>query len=230
MTYNNIYNFSNEGLRTATPSYPPPAPFEASYNNTGNYWGHNTCPLFTPGIDSFDDAQMDSHPYNQSNAWDLNISPKICCGRKLNASHTLTEDLQTNGSYCFNITASNVVLDCAGYNNIGTPVWSAKAIYAYAPASNITIKNCNILNWGTGIDFTANNIIIENNNLSVNKSRVRAAVEDLAMSYENPEQVVNWYYSNHDQLSQVENMVLEEQVVDAVFESSRTGQVVKVAQ
>lgn len=67
------------------------------------------------------------------------------------------------------------------------------------------------------------NKLIENNRLSVDKSRVRAAIEDLAMSYENPEQVVNWYYSNHDQLSQVESMVLEEQVVDAVIAKAKTN-------
>ena len=67
------------------------------------------------------------------------------------------------------------------------------------------------------------NKIIDVNRLSVDQKRVRVAVEELAMSYENPEQVVNWYYSNHDQLKQVESMVLEDQVVDAVLANAKTA-------
>jgi len=65
------------------------------------------------------------------------------------------------------------------------------------------------------------NKIIQTNKLSVDQKRVRAAVEDLAVSYENPEQVVSWYYSNRAELAQVESMVLEDQVVDAVLEKAR---------
>jgi trigger factor len=65
------------------------------------------------------------------------------------------------------------------------------------------------------------NKIIQTNKLSVDPKRVRAAVEELAVSYENPEQVVSWYYSNRAQLEQVESMVLEDQVVDAVLEKAK---------
>lgn len=59
--------------------------------------------------------------------------------------------------------------------------------------------------------------IIEATKLTLDRKRVRAVVEELALSYEDPQQVVNWYYANPDQLSQVENMVLEEQLVDTII-------------
>ncbi len=65
------------------------------------------------------------------------------------------------------------------------------------------------------------NRIIEANQVSVDNGRVRTAIEDLALSYENPEEVVNWYYSNRDQLSQVQNMVVEDQVVDLILEKAK---------
>ena len=63
--------------------------------------------------------------------------------------------------------------------------------------------------------------LIEAEKLRVDSKRVRAAVEDMSLSYENPEQVVNWYYANKDQLSQVENMVLEDQVVDLILSKAQ---------
>jgi trigger factor len=65
------------------------------------------------------------------------------------------------------------------------------------------------------------NKLIETNRLSVDPKRVRAAVEDLATSYEHPEHVVSWYYSNREQLKQVESMVLEEQVVEVVLAKAK---------
>ncbi len=50
--------------------------------------------------------------------------------------------------------------------------------------------------------------------------RVRATVEDLASTYEEPEQVVNWYYGNREQLASVESKVLEDQVVEKLLEGA----------
>ena len=61
------------------------------------------------------------------------------------------------------------------------------------------------------------NKIIEGERVKVDPGKVRKAIEEIAMSYENPEQVVQWYYSNQDQLHQVENIVIEDQAVDAVL-------------
>ena len=48
----------------------------------------------------------------------------------------------------------------------------------------------------------------------------------MASSYEDPDQVVNYYYSNEEQLNQIQNMVLEEQVVENVIEKATVSEVV----
>ncbi len=56
--------------------------------------------------------------------------------------------------------------------------------------------------------------IIQKNNIALDESKVRATVEDMASSYEQPEEVINWYYADKKRLSDVQQMVLEEQTVD----------------
>lgn len=56
--------------------------------------------------------------------------------------------------------------------------------------------------------------IIKRNQLQIDSERVRQVIEDLAQSYEKPEEVVNWYYSNQEMLSGIQTMVMEETVVD----------------
>jgi trigger factor len=65
------------------------------------------------------------------------------------------------------------------------------------------------------------NRIIETNQIKVDTNRVRSTIEDLAVSYEDPQEVINWYYSNREQLSQVQNMVVEDQVVDLILETAK---------
>ncbi len=59
--------------------------------------------------------------------------------------------------------------------------------------------------------------VIKANNLEVDADRLKEKVEQVAADYEDPKKVVDWYYSNKEQLSQLENVVLEEQVVDWVL-------------
>ena len=59
--------------------------------------------------------------------------------------------------------------------------------------------------------------IIKDKSVEVDQARVKAVIEEVAESYETPEEVVNYYYSNREQLAQVEAMVLEDQVVDTVL-------------
>ena len=59
--------------------------------------------------------------------------------------------------------------------------------------------------------------VIEREGLTVDGGTVRERIEELASSYENPEQVVNWYYSQDSLLQRVESDVLREQVVDYVL-------------
>jgi len=59
--------------------------------------------------------------------------------------------------------------------------------------------------------------IIKDQSVEVDQARVKAVIEEVAESYETPEEVVKYYYGNRDQLAQVEAMVLEDQVVDTVL-------------
>lgn len=60
--------------------------------------------------------------------------------------------------------------------------------------------------------------VVKANGIKVDQARVRSAVESLAATYEHPEEVVNWYYSNRNLLANVEGLVLEDQVVDHVLQ------------
>ena len=53
--------------------------------------------------------------------------------------------------------------------------------------------------------------------LKPDEARVRELIEEMASAYQEPEQVVNWYYKNEQQLGEVRSVVLEEQVVDTVL-------------
>lgn len=56
--------------------------------------------------------------------------------------------------------------------------------------------------------------IIAANDIKLDDSKVREAIEDMAVSYEKPEDVVNWYYADKKRLQDVQQMVLEDQTVD----------------
>jgi trigger factor len=62
--------------------------------------------------------------------------------------------------------------------------------------------------------------IIKENGIKIDEDRVRKTVEDFASSYEQPEEVVKYYYGNQEQLAAVQNVVLEDQVVDWVLEQT----------
>ena len=46
---------------------------------------------------------------------------------------------------------------------------------------------------------------------------VRSKIEEMAAPYDDPEQVINYYYSNQQMLQQVEGIVLEDQVVESLL-------------
>ena len=60
--------------------------------------------------------------------------------------------------------------------------------------------------------------IVRANALQADPARVRAQVEAIASTYENPDEVVKWYYSNSALMESVEGLALEEQVVDWLLE------------
>ncbi len=63
--------------------------------------------------------------------------------------------------------------------------------------------------------------IVRSQGMRVDPARVRATIETIASSYEDPEEVVKWYYGNPELLGGVEALALEEQVVASVLEHGR---------
>jgi len=65
------------------------------------------------------------------------------------------------------------------------------------------------------------NEVIQHNQLKVDPAAVRKLVEEMAESYEQPQEVVKWYYSNKEQLAQIEAMALEEAVIDHILSKAK---------
>lgn len=62
--------------------------------------------------------------------------------------------------------------------------------------------------------------VIKVKELKADPAKVREAVEELASTYESPDDVVNWYYGNEEQLATIESGVLEDQVFDHILEQA----------
>ena len=57
--------------------------------------------------------------------------------------------------------------------------------------------------------------------LQVDAGRVRDMVNEIASTYESPQSIVNLYYNDEKLLSNVQNVVLEEQAVEWVLERAK---------
>ena len=55
--------------------------------------------------------------------------------------------------------------------------------------------------------------IVQANNLKAQPEQVRALIQEQAQSYEEPEQVVQWYYQSPERMQEIESLALEENVV-----------------
>ena len=60
--------------------------------------------------------------------------------------------------------------------------------------------------------------VIREHKIELDNERVRTRVEQFAQSYEDPQEVIDYYLKDKKQLAAIENVVLEEQVVDWVME------------
>jgi trigger factor len=63
--------------------------------------------------------------------------------------------------------------------------------------------------------------VVKGAEIKVDSARVRTMVEELASTYQDPEEVVNYYLSNRELLSSVESVVLEDQVVDHILSTAK---------
>lgn len=63
--------------------------------------------------------------------------------------------------------------------------------------------------------------IVNKNKLKPEAAAVRTLIEEMAESYEKPEDVIKWYYSDKEQLANIEAMALEEAVIDLILDSAK---------
>jgi len=64
---------------------------------------------------------------------------------------------------------------------------------------------------------------VKENALHAKPEQVRALIDEQAQSYEQPEEVVRWYYSQPQRLAQVEALAIEENVVNWVVANAQAG-------
>lgn len=66
--------------------------------------------------------------------------------------------------------------------------------------------------------------IIQKNAIKLDNNKVRSTIEDMARSYERPEDVINWYYSDESRLSDVQQMVLEDQAIEWLVTQAKVSE------
>jgi trigger factor len=66
--------------------------------------------------------------------------------------------------------------------------------------------------------------IIDDNDIKAEESDLRETIERLAQSYEDPQEVVDYYLNNPDQRGSIENLVLENKVVDWVLDQVKVNE------
>jgi len=65
--------------------------------------------------------------------------------------------------------------------------------------------------------------VVKQNNLQATPDQVKTQVEEFAQSYEDPKQVMKYYYSDRRRLAEVEALVLEENVVTYVLGQAKVS-------
>lgn len=62
------------------------------------------------------------------------------------------------------------------------------------------------------------NEYISSEDLTADPDKVKETIEGFAATYEDPEEVINYYYNNQQQLQEVQSMVLEDSVVEKLMD------------
>lgn len=63
--------------------------------------------------------------------------------------------------------------------------------------------------------------VIKSNELEADEARVKSTLEEMAETYQDPQQVIDWYMGNEEMLGQIKGLVLEEQVVDQLLDAAK---------
>lgn len=64
---------------------------------------------------------------------------------------------------------------------------------------------------------------INANEIRADSDKVRETIEEMAQPYENPEEVVNYYYQSEEQLKQVESLVLEDTAIEKIVAQAQVS-------
>jgi trigger factor len=63
--------------------------------------------------------------------------------------------------------------------------------------------------------------LVRAENLQAQQQQIRKTIEEIAQSYERPTEVIQWYLSNRERLSEIETVVVEDNVVDWVLKNAK---------
>ncbi|ANQ85235.1 trigger factor [Azoarcus olearius] len=66
--------------------------------------------------------------------------------------------------------------------------------------------------------------VVKGNELHAKPEQIRGLVEEMAQSYEDPSELVRWYYAQPDRLAQAEAVVIEDNVVAWVLSKAQTSE------
>ncbi|MFW5442721.1 MAG: trigger factor [Methylococcaceae bacterium] len=65
--------------------------------------------------------------------------------------------------------------------------------------------------------------IIRKNEIKVDDAKVRSTLEEMASSYDRPEEVIEWYYSDETRLNEVKQIVVEDQTVNWIVDQAQVS-------
>ncbi len=68
------------------------------------------------------------------------------------------------------------------------------------------------------------NEVVSKAELKVDQEQVRAKIEEIAATYEQPQEVIDYYYNNQQLLQGLESAVLEDQIVEQILQSATIEQ------
>ena len=62
---------------------------------------------------------------------------------------------------------------------------------------------------------------VKANTLNATEAQIKAHIEELASSYERPEDVMRWYYGDNQRMAEVEAVVIETNVSDFILSKAK---------
>ena len=66
--------------------------------------------------------------------------------------------------------------------------------------------------------------LVRKNELQAKPDQLKAHIEELAASYEKPQEVVRWYLGDNRRMAEVESVVIENNVTDFVLSKAKVSE------